>query len=102
MCRIPFELYSFVHLLAQDFTLDDFSLGKLVFAEPVPKDNEAASWREKLDQLYKSSSQSFRVVIHGSKVYTACLFYSHFSVATIPKVCDIKYLSFSMLLCVGF
>nr|GLL23991.1 phospholipase A I-like isoform X2 [Ipomoea trifida] len=42
-------------------------LGKLVFAEPVPKDNEAASWREKLDQLYKSSSQSFRVVVHGSK-----------------------------------
>ncbi|PKA45653.1 LRR repeats and ubiquitin-like domain-containing protein [Apostasia shenzhenica] len=42
-------------------------LGKLVFAEPIPKDNEAASWREKLDQLYKSSSQSFRVVVHGSK-----------------------------------
>ncbi|KAL5972699.1 Phospholipase A I [Asimina triloba] len=41
-------------------------LGKLVFAEPVPKD-EAATWREKLDQLYKSSSQSFRVVVHGSK-----------------------------------
>ncbi|XP_022139959.1 phospholipase A I isoform X2 [Momordica charantia] len=43
------------------------SLGKLVFAEPTPKDSEAASWREKLDQLYKSSSQSFRVVVHGSK-----------------------------------
>ncbi|CAK7351091.1 unnamed protein product [Dovyalis caffra] len=43
------------------------SQGKLVFAEPVPKDNEAATWREKLDQLYKSSSQSFRVVVHGSK-----------------------------------
>ncbi|KAF8391516.1 hypothetical protein HHK36_023821 [Tetracentron sinense] len=42
-------------------------LGKLVFAEPVPKDNEVATWREKLDQLYKSSSQSFRVVVHGSK-----------------------------------
>ncbi|KAG9136942.1 hypothetical protein Leryth_023167 [Lithospermum erythrorhizon] len=42
-------------------------LGKLVFAEPVPKDNEAATWKEKLDQLYKSSSQSFRVVVHGSK-----------------------------------
>ncbi|KAK1304371.1 hypothetical protein QJS10_CPB11g01277 [Acorus calamus] len=42
-------------------------LGKLVFAEPTPKDNEAATWREKLDQLYKSSSQSFRVVVHGSK-----------------------------------
>ncbi|RWR85093.1 phospholipase A I isoform X1 [Cinnamomum micranthum f. kanehirae] len=41
-------------------------LGKLVFAETVPKD-EAATWREKLDQLYKSSSQSFRVVVHGSK-----------------------------------
>ncbi|KAG6754544.1 hypothetical protein POTOM_040331 [Populus tomentosa] len=43
------------------------NLGKLVFAEPVPKDNEAATWREKLDQLYKSSSQSFRVVVHGYK-----------------------------------
>ncbi|KAF8030163.1 hypothetical protein BT93_E2559 [Corymbia citriodora subsp. variegata] len=43
------------------------NLGKLVFAEPGAKDNEAASWREKLDQLYKSSSQSFRVVVHGSK-----------------------------------
>nr|XP_043611234.1 phospholipase A I-like [Erigeron canadensis] len=43
------------------------NLGKLVFAEPVPKDNEAATWREKLDQLYKSSSQSYRVVVHGSK-----------------------------------
>ncbi|KAK6917317.1 Patatin-like phospholipase domain [Dillenia turbinata] len=42
-------------------------LGKLVFAEPVAKDNEAASWKDKLDQLYKSSSQSFRVVVHGSK-----------------------------------
>lgn len=36
----------------------------------MPKDNEAATWREKLDQLYKSSSQSFRVVVHGSKVCT--------------------------------
>ncbi|CAL5345811.1 unnamed protein product [Camellia sinensis] len=43
------------------------NLGKLVFADPVPKDNEAATWREKLDQLYKSSSQNFRVVVHGSK-----------------------------------
>ncbi|KAL8259333.1 hypothetical protein R6Q59_027286 [Mikania micrantha] len=43
------------------------SLGKLVFAEHVPKDNESATWREKFDQLYKSSSQSFRVVVHGSK-----------------------------------
>ncbi|QHO21177.1 Phospholipase A I [Arachis hypogaea] len=43
------------------------NLGKLVFAEPSPKENESATWREKLDQLYKSSSQSFRVVVHGSK-----------------------------------
>ncbi|XP_028788287.1 phospholipase A I-like [Neltuma alba] len=43
------------------------NLGKLVFAEPMPKDNEAATWREKLDLLYKTSSQSFRVVVHGSK-----------------------------------
>lgn len=50
--------------------------GKLVFAEPVPKDNEAATWREKLDQLYKSSSQSFRVVVHGSKVLSFTLLYS--------------------------
>lgn len=48
-----------------------------MFAEPVPKENEAATWREKLDQLYKSSSQSFRVVVHGSKVcYIAVLFSS--------------------------
>ncbi|XAR53777.1 Phospholipase A(1) [Bertholletia excelsa] len=43
------------------------TLGKLVFADSVPKDNETASWKEKLDQLYKSSSQRFRVVVHGSK-----------------------------------
>ncbi|XWS19439.1 hypothetical protein CRYUN_Cryun31cG0016100 [Craigia yunnanensis] len=43
------------------------NLGKVVFTKPVPKDNEAATWRKKLDQLYKSSSQSFRVVVHGSK-----------------------------------
>lgn len=44
--------------------------GKVVFTEPAPKkdENEAATWREKLDQLYKSSSQNFRVVVHGSKV----------------------------------
>ncbi|KAJ8459055.1 hypothetical protein OPV22_031981 [Ensete ventricosum] len=42
-------------------------LGKLVFAEPTPKDNETATWMEKLDQIFKSSSQSFRVVVHGSK-----------------------------------
>uniref|UniRef100_J3MLE4 Patatin n=2 Tax=Oryza brachyantha TaxID=4533 RepID=J3MLE4_ORYBR len=41
-------------------------LGKLVFAEPAPKE-EVATWKEKLDQLFKSSSQSFRVVVHGSK-----------------------------------
>ncbi|PWA63242.1 armadillo-type fold protein [Artemisia annua] len=43
------------------------NLGKLVFAESFRKDNEAATWREKFDQLYKSSSQSYRVVVHGSK-----------------------------------
>ncbi|GAB2298843.1 Phospholipase A I [Dionaea muscipula] len=41
-------------------------LGKLVFAEP-PKENEVATWREKLDQLYKSSSQRVRVAVHGAK-----------------------------------
>ncbi|KAK9084858.1 hypothetical protein Sjap_025269 [Stephania japonica] len=61
-----------VALGIKQMTLDDCEgiykkLGKLVFAEPVPKDNEAVSWIEKLDQLYKSSSQSFRVVVHGSK-----------------------------------
>jgi hypothetical protein len=42
----------------------------------VPKDNEAATWREKLDQLYKSSSQSFRVVVHGYKVWIICFYIS--------------------------
>ncbi|MQM16527.1 hypothetical protein Taro_049485, partial [Colocasia esculenta] len=61
-----------VALGMKEMTLDQCEeiykkLGKLVFAEPVPKDNEAATWREKLDQLYKSSSQSFRVVVQGSK-----------------------------------
>ena len=42
-------------------------LVKMGFIEPIPKDNEAATRREKLDQLYKSSSQNFRVVVHGSK-----------------------------------
>lgn len=41
-------------------------LGKLVFAEP-PKENEVATWREKLDNLYKSSSQRFRFAVHGAK-----------------------------------
>ncbi|MBA0587435.1 hypothetical protein Gorai_000567 [Gossypium raimondii] len=43
------------------------NLGKVVFSEPVQKKNEAATWKHKLDQLYKSSSQSFRVVAKGSK-----------------------------------
>lgn len=60
-----------------------FSLGKLVFAEPVPKDNEAATWREKLDQLYKSSSQSFRVVVHGSKVCHAPLLFFLFTFSKV-------------------
>lgn len=63
-------------------------LGKLVFAESGPKDNEAATWREKLDQLYKSSSQSFRVVVHGSKVSTM----SHFF--------HIQYITFTLSLSV--
>ncbi|KAH9616106.1 hypothetical protein KSS87_023938 [Heliosperma pusillum] len=42
-------------------------LGKVVFAETVTKDNEVATWREKLDQIYKSSSQQFRVAVHGAK-----------------------------------
>ena len=78
-----FSLVSPDHILSLLFSFSNiitFSLifqGKLVFAESVHKENEAATWREKLDQLYKSSSQSFRVVVHGSKVcYTAVLFSS--------------------------
>ncbi|CAI7784413.1 unnamed protein product [Closterium sp. NIES-54] len=41
-------------------------LGKLVFSNVEAM--ESASWRDKLDQLYKSSSQNYRVVVHGSKV----------------------------------
>lgn len=73
--------------LLNSFLFDNCaSLGKLVFAEPVPKDNEAATWREKLDQLYKSSSQSFRVVVHGSKVriilfHLSCSF--HINIAKV-------------------
>ncbi|CAI6003024.1 unnamed protein product [Closterium sp. NIES-65] len=40
-------------------------LGKLVFSNVEAM--ESASWRDKLDQLYKSSSQNYRVVVHGSK-----------------------------------
>lgn len=59
-----------------------------MFAEPVPKENEAATWREKLDQLYKSSSQSFRVVVHGSKVCCSALFFSfHLSTLVISIFC---------------
>ncbi|XP_039000226.1 phospholipase A I-like [Hibiscus syriacus] len=43
------------------------NMGKVVFSEPVPKDNKVASWRNKLDRLYRSSSQRFRVVVKGSK-----------------------------------
>ncbi|KAK8629729.1 hypothetical protein V6N13_078558 [Hibiscus sabdariffa] len=39
------------------------NFGKFVFAEPVPKNNRVASWRSKLDGIYKS----FRVVAKGSK-----------------------------------
>lgn len=41
------------------------NLGKLVFANV--EQNESATWREKLDQIYKSSSQNLRVMVHGSK-----------------------------------
>ncbi|KAE8728676.1 Phospholipase A I [Hibiscus syriacus] len=37
------------------------NLGKIVFTEPVPKD-ESTTWREKFAQLSKRSSQSFRIV----------------------------------------
>lgn len=53
-------------------------VGKLVFAEPIPKDNEAATWREKIDQVYKSSSQNFRVVVHGSKVLASFVWAASF------------------------
>ncbi|XVE51140.1 hypothetical protein DITRI_Ditri02bG0015200 [Diplodiscus trichospermus] len=43
------------------------NLGEVVFTKPVPKGDEATTWRGKLDQIYKSSSQSFRVVVRGSK-----------------------------------
>lgn len=54
-----------------------------MFAEPVPKENEAATWREKLDQLYKSSSQSFRVVVHGSKVCCTSLLFFPFRLSIL-------------------
>ncbi|KAK7294032.1 hypothetical protein RJT34_16915 [Clitoria ternatea] len=56
-----------------------FESGKHVFVEPVLKDNEATTWKEKIGQLYKSSSQSFRVVVHGSKVLSLFYFLSIFS-----------------------
>ncbi|GMJ08288.1 hypothetical protein like AT1G61850 [Hibiscus trionum] len=43
------------------------NMGKVVFSEPVPKNNEGASWRNKLDRLYQNSSRSFRAVAKGSK-----------------------------------
>ncbi|GMI72521.1 hypothetical protein like AT1G61850 [Hibiscus trionum] len=39
------------------------NFGKFVFSEPVPKNKKVASWRSKLDGIYKS----FRVVAKGSK-----------------------------------
>jgi len=72
------HLFIFINLFICPTMLDKLikhlESGKLVFADPVPKDNEAATWREKLDQLYKSSSQSFRVVVHGSKVCISFLY----------------------------
>eukprot|EP00898_Chlorokybus_atmophyticus_P001815 jgi/Chlat1/2634/Chrsp178S02477 len=44
-------------------------LGKEVFKEQVNKEEatHTVSWRERLDSLYKSGTQGFRVVVHGSK-----------------------------------
>eukprot|EP00897_Mesotaenium_endlicherianum_P003568 jgi/Mesen1/3239/ME000187S02402 len=42
------------------------TLGKLVFSQ-AEQTAEQATWREKLDQLYKSSSQNIRVMVQGSK-----------------------------------
>lgn len=46
-------------------------LGKIVFAaDDKDKEKDAASfatWREKLDLMYKSGAQNLRVVIHGAK-----------------------------------
>jgi hypothetical protein len=47
-------------------------LGKIVFAaDDKDKEKDAAAsfatWREKLDLLYKSGAQNLRVVIHGAK-----------------------------------
>ncbi|ONM24111.1 Phospholipase A I [Zea mays] len=60
---LPFEVSLPMPMLPTELLI---FLGKLVFTEPIPKD-EAATWKEKIDQLFKSSSQSFRVVVHGSK-----------------------------------
>lgn len=63
----------------------------------MPKDNEAASWREKLDQLYKSSSQNFRVVVHGSKVCTSFFmllyFTKSFSISYDFLGCDVSIIN---------
>lgn len=63
-CLLALTFHIFLIVLPSELLV---SPGKLVFAEPAPKD-EAATWKEKIDQLFKSSSQSFRVVVHGSKV----------------------------------
>ncbi|KAG8099844.1 hypothetical protein GUJ93_ZPchr0013g35958 [Zizania palustris] len=65
-CLLALGVQHFPNCVAKLPTKLLFFPGKLVFAEPVPKD-EAATWKEKIDQLFKSSSQSFRVVVHGSK-----------------------------------
>eukprot|EP00850_Spirogloea_muscicola_P002821 SM000011S18999 [mRNA] locus=s11:273180:281253:- [translate_table: standard] len=55
-------------LAVKSYTLDQCddiykTLGKVVFSE-ANHQMENATWREKLDQLYKSSHQNFRVVVH--------------------------------------
>ena len=43
------------------------TLGKLVFVNVDPTESSTTSWRDKLDAIYKSSSQNLRVMVHGSK-----------------------------------
>ncbi|KAL3519481.1 hypothetical protein ACH5RR_017630 [Cinchona calisaya] len=45
-------------------------LGKHVFAESAPEDNEEPGLGEKMDQIYKSSTRGLRAILHGSKYST--------------------------------
>ncbi|KAE8731010.1 Phospholipase A I [Hibiscus syriacus] len=73
------------------------NLGKVVFSEPVPKNNKGSSWRNKLDRLYRSSSQNFRVVAKGSKDMCADEdgddLLIETAVKNIPKVCLVSTLA---------